>query len=131
MSGGGGLVSTTIDYSNFVTMLQNKGQFNGKSILSEHLVEKMLSSKTTGLDTHFLPRIYQGVGFGYGIGIKETSGDTRHQGSFFWAGMGGTIFWFDPIADVQVVVMMQVEDGWIALEKWLIPEVYRMIKNQE
>jgi len=131
ISGGGGLVSTARDYSNFVSMLQNKGLFNGKRILSQSLVEKMLSSKTTGLDTHFLPRIYQGAGFGYGIGIKETSGDTRNPGSFFWAGMGGTIFWADPVADVQVIVMMQVEDGWIALEKWLIPEVYKMIKPQE
>jgi len=130
ISGGGGLVSTAKDYSNFVTMLQNKGLFNGKRILSQSLVEKMLSSKTTGLDTHFLPRIYQGAGFGYGIGIKETSGDIRNPGSFFWAGMGGTVFWADPVADVQVVVMMQVEDGWIALEKWLIPEVYKMIKPQ-
>lgn len=130
-SSGGGLVSTALDYSNFVTMLQNKGMFNGKNILSKPLIEKMLSSKTTGLDTHFLPRLYQGVGFGYGLGIKESSGDTRNKGSFFWAGMGGTVFWADPIADLQVVVMMQVEDGWIALEKWLIPEVYKMIKTLE
>lgn len=130
-SSGGGLVSTALDYSNFVTMLQNKGIFNGKSILSEPLVEKMLSSKTVGLDTHFLPRLYQGVGFGYGLGIKESSGDTRNKGSFFWAGMGGTVFWADPVADLQVVVMMQVEDGWIALEKWLIPQVYKMIKTLE
>jgi CubicO group peptidase (beta-lactamase class C family) len=131
LSGGGGLVSTAIDYSNFVSMLQNKGQIKGKTILSEPLLEKMLSSKITGLDPHFLPRVYKGVGFGYGIGIKEASGDTRNPGTFFWGGMGGTIFWADPIADVQVVVMMQVEDGWIALEKWLIPEVYKMIKNKE
>ena len=131
MSGGGGLVSTAKDYSNFVSMLQNQGVFNNKRILSESLIDKMLSSKTAGLDTHFLPRLYQGAGFGYGIGIKETSGDTRNEGSFFWAGMGGTVFWADPTADLQVVAMMQVEDGWIALEKWLIPEVYKMIENIE
>jgi CubicO group peptidase (beta-lactamase class C family) len=131
ISGGGGLVSTAMDYSNFVSMLQNKGQFNGKTILSAPLIEKMLSSKTTGLDTHFLPRVYQGAGFGYGVGIKETSGDIRNKGSFFWGGMGGTIFWADPVADIQVVVLMQVEDGWIALEKWLIPEVYKMIESRE
>ena len=131
ISGGGGLVSKAMDYSNFVSMLQNKGQFNGKTILSAPLIEKMLSSKTTGLDTHFLPRVYQGAGFGYGVGIKETSGDIRNKGSFFWGGMGGTIFWADPVADIQVVVLMQVEDGWIALEKWLIPEVYKMVENKE
>lgn len=128
-SGGGGLVSTAADYSNFVSMLQNKGKFNGQTILSESLVNKMLSSHITGLDPHFLPRVYKGAGFGYGVGIKETTGDVRHQGSFFWAGMGGTVFWADPAADLQVVVMMQVEDGWLALEKWLIPEVYNMISN--
>ena len=130
LSGGGGLVSTAKDYSNFVTMLLNKGKFNGKSILSETLVASMLSSHTKGLDTHFMPRVYEGTGFGYGIGIKESAGDTRNQGTFFWGGMGGTIFWADPVADLQVVVMMQVEDGWIALEKWMIPEVYKLISPQ-
>lgn len=70
-SGGGGLVSTARDYSNFVSMLQNKGLFNNKRILSSSLIEKMLSSKTTGLDTHFLPRLYKGVGFGYGLALKK------------------------------------------------------------
>lgn len=89
----------------------------------------MLSSKTRGLDTHFMPRVYKGTGFGYGVGIKETTGDTRKQGTFFWGGMGGTIFWADPKSELEVVAMMQVEDGWIALEKWLIPQVYQLIGN--
>ncbi len=131
ISGGGGLVSTTTDYSNFVSMMLNGGKFNGNIILSETMIEKMLSSHTTGIDTHFMPRLYKGTGYGYGVGIKETAGDTRNQGSFFWGGMGGTIFWADPVANVQVVAMMQVEDGWIALEKWLIPEVYKMIGEVE
>ncbi len=128
---GGGLVSTTQDYANFVTMLMNKGQFNGRQVVSQEMASVMLSSHTKGLNTHFMPRVYNGVGFGYGVGIKETSGDTRKQGTFFWGGMGGTIFWGDPKSDVQVVAMMQVEDGWVALEKWLIPEVYLMINELE
>jgi CubicO group peptidase (beta-lactamase class C family) len=129
LSGGGGLVSTAADYSNFVTMLQNKGKFDGKTLLSSALVESMLSSRITGLDKHFLPRIYPGAGFGYGIGIMEVSGEIRNQGSFFWAGLGGTIFWADPVADLQVVVMMQVEDGWIALDKWMTTAVYKMLER--
>lgn len=131
ISAGGGLVSTAKDYGNFVNMLLNKGEFNGKRVLSEAMATKMLSSHTQGLDTHFMPRVYKGVGFGYGVGIKEMVGDTRNQGTFFWGGMGGTVFWADPQEELQVVAMMQVEDGWIALEKWLIPEVYKMIKKEE
>lgn len=131
ISGGGGLVSTALDYSNFVTMLMNQGEFEGKQILSKGLVVKMLSSHTQGLDTHFMPRVYQGVGFGYGIGVKERSGDARKQGTFFWGGMGGTVFWGDPQSELQVVAMMQVEDGWVALEKWLIEHVYPLIENDD
>ncbi|BBN82792.1 hypothetical protein PA25_27770 [Pseudoalteromonas sp. A25] len=130
LSGGGGLVSSAIDYSNFVSMLSNKGKFNGHTLLSEHLIEMMLSSKTQGLDTHFMPRLYKGAGFGYGVGVKETEGELRQQGSFFWAGMGGTVFWSDPKSELEVVAMMQVEDGWIALEKWLIPHIYKLIKSR-
>lgn len=127
LSGGGGLVSTAADYSNFVTMLRNKGRFEGKTLLSTALVETMLSSHTRGLETHFLPRIYRGAGFGYGIGVKEVPGDIRPRGSFFWAGLGGTLFWYDPVADLQVVVMMQVEDGWLALDKWMTTAVYQLL----
>ncbi|MGH1374665.1 MAG: serine hydrolase domain-containing protein [Cellvibrionaceae bacterium] len=115
LSGGGGLVSTAKDYAQFVSLLHNKGMFEGQRLLSEALVNKMLSSHTQGMDTHFLPRIYNGVGFGYGLGIKETTGDLRNQGSFFWAGLGGTVFWADPKANLEVVAMMQVEDGWIVI----------------
>ena len=110
-------------------MLLNKGRHNDQTLLSNKLISKMLSSKTRGLDTHFMPRVYKGTGFGYGVGIKETTGDTRKQGTFFWGGMGGTIFWADPKSELEVVAMMQVEDGWIALEKWLIPQVYQLIGN--
>ncbi|MCF2907495.1 beta-lactamase family protein [Pseudoalteromonas sp. DL2-H2.2] len=127
LSGGGGLISTAQDYSNFVSMLSNQGKFNGQTLLSEHLVNTMLSTKTQGLDTHFMPRVYKGVGFGYGVGVKETAGDLRQEGTFFWGGMGGTIFWSDPKSQLEVVAMMQVEDGWVALEKWLIPHIYTLI----
>lgn len=129
ISAGGGLISTAQDYANFVQMLLNKGRFKGKQILSESLIDAMLSSHTTGLDTHFMPRVYQGVGFGYGVGIKEITGDDRKQGSFFWGGMGGTIFWADPKTDLQVVVMFQVEDGWVGIEKWMIPQVYKLLNQ--
>lgn len=129
ISAGGGLVSTAQDFANFVEMVLNGGEFEGKRILSQATVSKMLSSHTTGLDTHFMPRVYKGTGFGYGFGIKEIAGDDRAQGSFFWSGMGGTVFWADPKNDLQVVVMFQVEDGWVGMEKWMIKHVYPLINS--
>lgn len=130
LSGGGGLVSTAADYSNFATMLANGGTFGGKTLLSRALVDLMLSSHTRGLNMSFLPHVYPGAGFGYGIGVMEAAGGTRNPGAFFWAGMGGTLFWVDPVADVQVIVMMQVEDGWIALDRWMTTEVHDLLKRQ-
>jgi len=133
ISGGGGLLSTASDYSNFLTMLLNKGSFDGKKLLSEQLVERMTTSHTQGLDMSFLPRVHPDTGFGYGMAVKENSDtDTlRNKGSYYWAGMGGTSFWVDPKVDLQVIAMFQVEDGWIALDKWLVPEVYKLIEKAE
>lgn len=130
LSGGGGLVSTAADFSNFATMLANGGTFGGKTLLSRALVDLMLSSHTRGLNMSFLPRVYPGAGFGYGIGVMEASGGPRNPGAFFWAGMGGTLFWVDPVANVQVIVMMQVEDGWMALDRWMTTEVHDLLKRQ-
>jgi len=130
LSGGGGLVSTAEDYSNFATMLANGGTFGGKTLLSRALVDLMLSSHTRGLNMSFLPRVYPGAGFGYGVGVMEAPGGPRNPGTFFWAGMGGTLFWVDPVARVQVIVMMQVEDGWIALDRWMSTEVHDLLKRQ-
>lgn len=129
LSGGGGLVSTAQDYAKFVTLLASGGQYSGKTLLSKHLADKMLSSHTQGLDTHFLPRVFSDTGFGYGVGVKEQDGENRHKGAFFWAGLGGTLFWADPKAELEVVAMMQVEDGWIALDNWLVPQVYELIDS--
>jgi len=128
LSGGGGLVSTAEDYSRFVDMLMNKGVYQDQRVLSEDMIAAMLTSHTRGLDTWFLPLIYNQTGFGYGLGVKEESGDPRGKGSFYWAGMGGTVFWGDPQNGVSVVAMMQVEDGWVALERWLIPEIYGRLR---
>lgn len=127
LSGGSGLVSTAADFSRFTAMLRNKGRFGGKTLLSPRLVELMLSSQTGGLNMSFLPKVYPGAGFGYGVGVMKATGGARNRGTYFWAGRGGTLFWLDPVTDVQVIVMMQLEDGWIALDRWMTIEVQALL----
>ncbi|MCO7223371.1 serine hydrolase [Pleionea sp. CnH1-48] len=130
-SGGGGLISTTSDYAKFVSMLMHKGQYKNHRILSESLVNTMLSSHTENMDTWLLPKLYPGTGFGYGLGVKEATDGHRAKGSFYWAGKGGTFFWADPSQNLVVVVMTQLEDGWRKMDRWLVPEVYALIDNMK
>jgi CubicO group peptidase (beta-lactamase class C family) len=53
------------------------------------------------------------------------------EGSFYWSGKGGTIFWADPKKALSVVVMMQYEGGNKILEKELIPMVYNWLEQNE
>ncbi|SFD60241.1 serine hydrolase domain-containing protein [Pseudoalteromonas denitrificans] len=127
LSAGGGLVSTATDYGYFLTMLMNQGKYKGKNILSESLIKMMLTSNTQGLDTGFLEKIYPNSGFGFGLGIKEKTGDLRAKGSIYWAGKGGTFFWVDPKHNLIVVAMMQAENAWPKVNAWLGKEVYSLL----
>jgi len=131
LSAGGGLVSTAKDYSHFLSMLLNDGQFNGKQIITAKSLKKMLSSQTQGLDMGFLPKIYPNSGFGFGLGIKEGEQDLRSKGSYYWAGKGGTLFWVDPAENLIVIAMMQAENAWPLLNKWLADKIYPLSKTNK
>ena len=62
----GGAKSTALDYMNFLTMILNKGMFNGKRILSEQSVEIMQQSQTTPAMIKYAPKPAEG--FNYALG---------------------------------------------------------------
>ena len=110
-SGGGGLVSTPMEYARFVQMLMNGGAYGGKRILGPKTLGFMTSDHlgsaiaTTPL---YLPG--PGNGFGLGFAVRKTAGEAAfpsEPGSFYWGGAGGTYFWADPKTDLFVVFMMQ------------------------
>ncbi|HEY4107826.1 serine hydrolase [Puia sp.] len=69
----GGAQSTANDYINFLTMLLNKGTFEGKRILSEKAVEQLETSQLAELPIKYLPRELTGVRFGLGNYISGTN----------------------------------------------------------
>ncbi len=97
--GGAGLVSTINDYINFAKMLLNKGEFNGKRILSEYLVNSMA-----------IPHVPENIcdGYFWGLGVRVV---TKKEykilpvGSFGWSGAFGTHFWIDPENEVSGIYM--------------------------
>jgi CubicO group peptidase (beta-lactamase class C family) len=109
-SGGGGLVSTTMDYARFAQMLLNGGSLDGNRIIGRKTLELMASDHLgphVKVDSPLMP---PGHGFGLGFAVRTHAGIAPFPGSlgqFFWSGMAGTFFWIDPKEDLFAVFMMQ------------------------
>jgi CubicO group peptidase (beta-lactamase class C family) len=109
-SGGGGLVSTTMDYARFCQMLLNGGALDGNRIIGRKTLELMASD-------HLAPDVVikgdlvpAGHRFGLGFAVRTEPGIAPFlgsQGQFFWSGMAGTFFWIDPKEELFAVFMMQ------------------------
>jgi len=118
-SGGGGLVSTTMDYARFSQMLANGGELDGVRILAPATVELMgtnvipknvlVSSNGTSVT-----RFNEAVGFGLDFQVAtdaRASGSLQGDGSISWGGAAGTWFWVDPTNDLIFVGMIQRMGG--------------------
>lgn len=122
-SGGGGLVSTAIDYAKFSEMMRRGGSFNGARILGPKTVAFMTKNhlaKGSMLDswdekpTDDIGR--SGFGFGLGFGVVTDSTAISIMGSdgeYNWGGAAGTVFWIDPVEELVVISMIQLmESPW-------------------
>lgn len=109
-SGGGGLVSTTMDYARFCQMLLNGGTLDGVRVIGSRTLHFMASNHlapNVKLETHLVP---PGHGFGLGFAVRTDDGLAPYAGStgqFFWSGVAGTFFWIDPKEDLLTVFMSQ------------------------
>jgi CubicO group peptidase (beta-lactamase class C family) len=109
-SGGGGLVSTTMDYARFCQMLLNGGVLDGNRIIGRETLQLMASDHLgpkVKLESHLVP---PGHSFGLGFAVRTLEGMAPFAGSvgqFFWSGMAGTFFWIDPREELFAVFMSQ------------------------
>jgi len=113
LSGGGGLLSTTLDYLRFAQMLLNRGTLNGARILGRKTVEYMVRNH---LPSSLLPFALNGTarsGAGFGLGGEVVMDPPAYgvlcsEGRFGWGGMAATQFWVDPEEDLLGLIMPQV-----------------------
>jgi CubicO group peptidase (beta-lactamase class C family) len=109
-SGGGGLVSTAMDYARFCQMLLNGGILDGTRIVGRKTLE-LMSSDHLGPNVRVTSTMLPpGHGFGLGFAVRNFPGIAPFAGSagnFFWSGMAGTFFWIDPKEEMFTVFMMQ------------------------
>jgi CubicO group peptidase (beta-lactamase class C family) len=67
----GGALSTANDYMNFLSMILNKGMFEGKRILSEQSIAEMQKVQTGSASIKYEPAIALGYGYGLGEWIRD------------------------------------------------------------
>ncbi|MEA2964347.1 MAG: hypothetical protein QOI46_4445, partial [Alphaproteobacteria bacterium] len=109
-SGGGGLVSTTMDYARFCQMLLGGGTLDGDRIIGRKTLRLMASDHLDANVKINGTLLSPGHGFGLGFAVRTHEGMAPFAGSvgqFFWSGRGGTFFWIDPAEELFAVLMSQ------------------------
>lgn len=110
-SGGAGLVSTIEDYSKFVKMLMNRGEYNGVRILGRKTVELMTRNFLT--DEQKVSLNWEStIGHGYGCFMRiledgTKAGLNQSEGSYGWDGWMGCYFSIDPKEELAMLYFIQ------------------------
>jgi CubicO group peptidase (beta-lactamase class C family) len=123
-SGGGGAVSTAVDYLKFAEMLRRGGKLGTESILGRKTVELMTSDHLGPDAGHRIADTMDpssaGYGFGLGVAVRREAGISALPGSkgdYYWSGVYGTYFWVDPSEQLSCV--------WMAASPGLVRLRYR------
>ena len=108
-SGGGGLMSTAMDYARFLQCLRNGGELDGHRLLGRHTLAFMTADHLGDIpiDGTLLP---PGHGFGLGFAVRRAAGESPVPGSvgtYHWSGIGGTSFFVDPAQDLYAMLLTQ------------------------
>lgn len=108
-SGGGGLMSTAMDYARFLQCLRNGGELDGYRLLGRHTLAFMTADHLGDIpiDGGLLP---PGHGFGLGFAVRRAAGESPVPGSvgtYHWSGIGGTSFFVDPAQDLYALLLTQ------------------------
>lgn len=108
-SGGGGLMSTAMDYTRFLQCLRNRGELDGVRLLGPHTVDFMTADHLGDIpaDGTLLP---PGHGFGLGFAVRTHLGMSPVPGSvglYYWGGIAGTTFFVDPALDMYAMLLSQ------------------------
>lgn len=106
-SGGAGLLSTAYDYTKFLQMMLNEGEFNGHRLLSPKTVELMTVDHLDSIENPWT----NGTGFGLGFSVVENLGHRGllgSEGEYGWGGAYHSTYWVDPAEELIVVYFTQL-----------------------
>lgn len=130
-SGGGGLVSTTLDYWKFAQMVANGGELNGVRLLKQETIDDMRRNHLPE-NLNGIAGGKQGLGFGLDFAVVQDAskiGSRVNEGEYFWGGMANTIFWIDPNEDVVAIFMTNIlPSGLYPLRNELRDRIYDAVE---
>ena len=133
-SGGGGLVSTAMDYLRFCEMVRRGGELDGVRLLSPKTVAFMtanhLSAAIEGGGSGEQPFGSEARGFGFGLGWGVVTDPIAARvlgsaGEYNWGGAAGTLFWIDPVEEMVVIGMIQLMGS-----PWPLRAEMKVLANQ-
>ncbi|WP_419807388.1 serine hydrolase domain-containing protein [Sphingomonas sp.] len=118
LSGGGGLVSTALDYHRFCQMCADDGTLDGVRVIGRKTLDLMRTNHlpnradlTTMSKSLFSETQNAGTGFGLGFAVVQDVARTMMPGSvgeYYWGGMFSTAFFIDPVERLHMVFMTQL-----------------------
>lgn len=110
-----GAKSTANDYINFLSMLLNKGMFEGKKILSEEAIAEMQKPQFTGLPLKYIPKETEGMKYGLGQWISDTDG----KSTLTSPSLSGTWPFIDKCRNYAGIILVQNPLKEDKKETWL------------
>jgi CubicO group peptidase (beta-lactamase class C family) len=116
LSGGGGLVSTLVDYIKFIQLIVNGGEWQGTRLLKAETLDMMRTNQLAdGVGVAFPMWAMPGTKFGLGFALKESVSDDEAagmEGEYHWGGMAGTHSWMSPKTGLTGMCMTQRMPGF-------------------
>ncbi len=112
-SGGGGLISTAMDYARFLQFMVNRGELDGVRLLGPRIVDFMTTDHLGDIQVASVGSralLPAGHGFGLGFAVRKHLGVAPVPGSvgtYFWGGLAGTTFFVDPALNLFAILMLQ------------------------
>ena len=106
-SGGAGLSSTAKDYATFLQMYLNKGELNGKRLLSRATVQSIMGNQVGDLFSD--GDKFYGLAFGVLTAKGQDAGGEGSMGTFEWGGYFNTQYFADPKEQIIGILMKQTQ----------------------
>lgn len=136
-SGGGGMVSTAADLTNFLQMVLDGGVFEGKRLMKPATFAEMTSDHVgkdsgVGRDYYYFPG--DGFGFGLGFGVRTDAGNTKPPppGSLDelkWDGASGCYFFVDRKQEFFMLLLEQTPTHRQRIQKAVKQMVYEAMEK--
>jgi CubicO group peptidase (beta-lactamase class C family) len=130
-SGGGGLLSTAMDYHIFQQMVLNGGIYEGTRLLKKETVDLMTRNHIGENKAGSLYLKGYPDKFGLGFEIISPPGSDHSplpEGAYGWGGAFGSLYWMDPVNDLCVILVIQKSGDYQQFRYDFIDKVYKTLQ---